>query len=158
MNDAHMHHCWVCQTQHVHLLSGCPIYCLTIVIQYIEIEYLLFSNTGKPCYFERRTLGCTVRNNHRKDPFTLDDKIHVSVVMNGCSTHSWRQTKMGCMVTNVAIHTWRQEKSLTTQNLNVVVVKCEMALRQPRRHYDTCKTCSFTSGSFVLFYGFYSFN
>ena len=34
------------------------------------------------------------------------------------------------MVLNVAIHTWRQAKSLTTQNLHVVVVKCERALKE----------------------------
>ena len=36
--------------------------------------------------------------------------------------------KMDCMVTNVTVHTWRQESDLTTKNCDVLMVKCERPL------------------------------
>ena len=56
-----------------------------------------------------------------RSPFTTT--MHIFVVRNRCCTHFCWKKEMGCMVTNDTIHTWRQKKN------NVVVIKCERALR-----------------------------
>ena len=57
----------------------------------------------------------------------LTTTMHIFVVRNGCCTHFWWQKEMGCMVTNEIIRTWRQKN-------NVVVAKCERALKYGLKH------------------------